>query len=254
MASPATFVLVHGGWHAGWCWDPLADRLRAAGQRVLAPDLPGHGANRLPATERPWEHYVPAIADLVAAQPEPVVLVGHSSGGMIAGAVARELPARVAAVVYLAAFLLPPGHSPRDVMGPNSGSVLTDAILFDPATGTTSIRPELARAAFYHDCTDETAAWAIARLQPEPAIPPGAGEGEPDPPGPAAPAPPRVYIETLQDRALPIAIQRRMVADIPCDAVFSLDASHSPFLSDPDGLARILLDIGARFARPTATP
>src|SRR4051812_38188961 len=42
----ATFILVHGAWHGGWCWERLAPLLTAAGHRVLAPDLPGMGADR----------------------------------------------------------------------------------------------------------------------------------------------------------------------------------------------------------------
>ena len=43
-----TFVLIHGAWHGGWCWEKVAPLLEARGHRVLAPDLPGHGANRTP--------------------------------------------------------------------------------------------------------------------------------------------------------------------------------------------------------------
>jgi len=37
------FVLVHGAWHGGWAWQPVASRLRAAGHRVWAPTCPGLG-------------------------------------------------------------------------------------------------------------------------------------------------------------------------------------------------------------------
>ncbi len=241
----ATFVLVHGGWHAGWCWERLAPLLSRTGNRVVAPDLPAHGADRTPVSERPWERYVPAIEEIVQAQDEPVVLVGHSSGGMIISEVARMIPERIAALVYLAAFLLPQGGSPREMIGPESGSLLTGALRSDPETGTTSIDPSLARDVFYHDCTDADATRAIARLAPEPAIPPGLGdELEPDPPLSVL----RMYIETTEDRALPIAVQRAMVRAMPCDAVYTMPTSHSPFLSQPEQLAEILNDVGARYA------
>lgn len=242
-------LLVHGGWHAGWCWERLAPLLEEAGQTVLAPDLPGHGGDRTPISSRPWERYVPSIVEIARAQPEPVVLVGHSSGGMIISEVARQIPERVAALVYLAAFLLPPGVTPREVIGPKSESLLTEAIVVHPEEGTTTIRPELARAAFYHDCSDEDAAWAVTQLQPEPIIPPGAGDNSESH---SEPDIPRVYIETSEDRALPPATQRQMHAALPREAVYAMATSHSPFLSQPERLAEILIEIGDRFGREAA--
>src|SRR5690348_7432805 len=77
----SVFVLIHGSWHGGWCWERVTPLLRAAGHRVIAPDLPGHGHDA-PPVERAYERYVPFVCGLLDAQPEPVVLVGHSSGGM----------------------------------------------------------------------------------------------------------------------------------------------------------------------------
>src|SRR6187455_1561141 len=42
-ARPTTFVLVHGAWHGGWCWQRVSDRLTARGHRVFAPTLTGLG-------------------------------------------------------------------------------------------------------------------------------------------------------------------------------------------------------------------
>ena len=39
----ATFVLVHGAWHGGWCWGPLEQALRAFGHDVTSPTLTGLG-------------------------------------------------------------------------------------------------------------------------------------------------------------------------------------------------------------------
>jgi pimeloyl-ACP methyl ester carboxylesterase len=238
----AVFILVHGGWHGGWCWERVTPLLEHAGHRALAPDLPGHGADRTPLSDRPWEWYVPAIAELAAAQSEPVILVGHSSGGMVISETARLQPGSIAALVYLTAFLLPSGATPRDVMGDGSGSLLPEAMVVDPIAGLTTIRPEMAREVFYHDCSDADVAWARERLQPEPLIPPGSADAA-NSIAAVEPQVPRVYIETLQDRALPLAVQRRMSTNLPCDSVFALETSHSPFLSKPEQLAAILATI-----------
>ncbi len=80
----SSYVLVHGAWHGGWCWDDVADGLRARGHDVVAIDLPEH--DRPGTTTRIWAtlgHYVEAVAGAVAAAPEPPVLVGHSMGGHV---------------------------------------------------------------------------------------------------------------------------------------------------------------------------
>ncbi|MFN8590135.1 MAG: alpha/beta fold hydrolase [Thermomicrobiales bacterium] len=109
----ATFIAVHGGWHGGWCWQRVTPLLERQGHRVPAPDLPAHGDDHNSVTARPWEHYAATIAGLIERQPASVILVGHSSGGMVISAAARLVPDRIAALVYLAAFLLPPGATPR---------------------------------------------------------------------------------------------------------------------------------------------
>jgi pimeloyl-ACP methyl ester carboxylesterase len=243
----STFLFVHGGWHGGWCWQRVAQRLAAAGHRVLTPDLPGHGADPTPVSARPWERYVPSLLDIVETQREPVILVGHSSGGMLISEVARRQPDKVAALVYLAAFLLPRGANPGDVMDEGSGSLLTEALTIDLEAGTTTVRPAMVREVFYHDCPTDVAAWAASQLRPEPVIPRGAAPR--DEGASADIAVPRVYLETTQDRALPIAMQRRMEAAMPCDAVFTLETSHSPFLSQPERLADILVRIDENIAQ-----
>jgi hypothetical protein len=55
----------------------------------------------------------------------------------------------------------------------------------------------------------------------------------------------RAYVETLDDRALSIGLQRQMQADLPCEEVVSLPSGHSPFLSMPGRLAETLLQLGA---------
>lgn len=233
-----TFLLVHGGWHGGWCWEKLTPLLHAAGHHAIAPDLPGHGADRTPIAARPWERYVPSVVALLEEAPEPVVLVGHSSGGMIISAAAAQRPRRVRTLVYLAAFLLPAGIVPPHVMRDDHESLLPAALIVDEAARTVCVDPARAREVFYHDCSDVDAAWALQRLQPEPIPPRDSAQ-----PSAAPDGVPRVYIETLQDRALGPATQRRMVATLPCERVCSLPTGHSPFISAPAALAECLLAI-----------
>jgi pimeloyl-ACP methyl ester carboxylesterase len=103
----STFVLIHGSWHAAWCWHKIAPRLEVAGHKVLVPDLPAHGRNprwsRGLVTLRAMTRSVTTVLD---ALPEPAIVVAHSRGGIVASSVAEARPTRIAGLVYLAAFLL----------------------------------------------------------------------------------------------------------------------------------------------------
>ncbi|WP_461056300.1 alpha/beta fold hydrolase [Spirosoma arcticum] len=53
-----TFVLVHGAWHGAWCWKKVTPLLEANGNRVLVPDLPGHGVDKTPPATVTLDDYV----------------------------------------------------------------------------------------------------------------------------------------------------------------------------------------------------
>lgn len=109
----ATFVLVHGAWHGGWCWRRVYDRLTNKGHYVIAPTLSGVG-------ER--SHLPPDLIDLSAQiadvageikwkDLDGIVLVGHSYGGMVITGVAEQLRNRISAIVHLDAFMPENGQS-----------------------------------------------------------------------------------------------------------------------------------------------
>ncbi|MDX1689631.1 MAG: alpha/beta hydrolase [Acidimicrobiia bacterium] len=85
-AHPVPIVLVHGAWHGAWCWEERAvPGLVAAGFRVHAVDLRGHGRSSNPRSLRRTriDHYVEDLESVVASIAEPVVVVGHSMGGLV---------------------------------------------------------------------------------------------------------------------------------------------------------------------------
>src|SRR4051794_22012520 len=110
----ATTLLIHGAWHGAWCWHKLAPLLEAAGARVLAPDLPSMGADSTPPGVITLDYWARFIADLIEQQDEPVTLVAHSRGGVIASRVAELVPDRLEKLVYVAAYLLPAGGTVAD--------------------------------------------------------------------------------------------------------------------------------------------
>lgn len=81
----ASLLLVHGAWHGAWCWeDHLAPRLRDAGQAVTAIDLRHHGAKERKGLRRSRiRDYVADLDSAASALPAPLVVVGHSMGGLV---------------------------------------------------------------------------------------------------------------------------------------------------------------------------
>ena len=101
----AAFLLIHGAWHGGWCWERLVPELEARGHEVHAPALPGHGGDPAEPAGVSMDDYVERAASTLRAMPEPAIVVGHSMGGMVVSAAAQAEPERVRALVYLCAFL-----------------------------------------------------------------------------------------------------------------------------------------------------
>lgn len=129
------FVLVHGAWHGGWCWDRVAERLRARGCEVHAPTLTGlePTASRSADTIDLSTHVADIVALVRALPAQSIVLVGHSYGGMVISAVAEALEDRIASIVFLDAFLPRDGQSLVDI-AENSRAAVAAARTADLAT------------------------------------------------------------------------------------------------------------------------
>src|SRR6476619_3074890 len=100
---PATFVLVHGAWHGGWCWKKLTPLLREAGYDVFAPTLTGLGErSHLLTRDVGLDTHITDIGQVLEYEDlTNVVLVGHSYGGMVITGVADRAGDRIAQLVYL---------------------------------------------------------------------------------------------------------------------------------------------------------
>jgi pimeloyl-ACP methyl ester carboxylesterase len=231
-----TFILVAGAWHGAWCWDRVAALLIEGGHRVLTPELPATGADRTDPATITLESWARGLADLVGRETEPVV-VGHSRAGIVISRAAELEPARIARLVYLAAYLLPRGATMAAAARADVDS-LVPANMMPAASGITcTLRPEVIPDAFYGDCDVDTVAHAQAHLTPEPlkplVTPLKVSDGR-------FGTVPRSYIECTRDRTVTLEAQRRMQMALPCEPVITLDSDHSPFLSHPRELAAAL--------------
>ncbi|OGO50967.1 MAG: hypothetical protein A2148_03010 [Chloroflexi bacterium RBG_16_68_14] len=234
----STYILVHGAWHGGWCWYKVVPLLEKAGHTVLAPDLPGLGKDKTPVSEVSLALWAEHVCRLLDAQPEPAVLVGHSRGGIVLSEVAERRPDKVKTLVYLSAFLLRSGESLLQVAGKDATSLVVPNLVVADDQSSCMVREEALRDAFYGDCPDEDVTLAKLCLAPEPMAPLATPVSVTEENFGRVP---RAYIECLQDRAVPLALQRRMYTDLPCQKVISMDTSHSPFFSAPQALVDHLL-------------
>jgi pimeloyl-ACP methyl ester carboxylesterase len=115
-----TFVLVHGAWHGGWCWQRVADRLRGGGHRVFTPTLTGLGErSHLLRTGIDLKTHIADVVNVMKwEQLTDVVLCGHSYGGMVISGVAEQMAAAIRSIVFLDAFVPRNGEAVQDLTGP----------------------------------------------------------------------------------------------------------------------------------------
>ena len=114
----ATFVLVHGAWHGGWCWQKVIPFLEEASHEVYAPTLTGlaERASELSPDVGLDTHIQDIVGLLQEKNLHGVILVGHSYGGMVITGVVDEVPERIAHLVYLDTFVPRDGESMADVV------------------------------------------------------------------------------------------------------------------------------------------
>ncbi len=234
------YVLVHGAWHGAWCWDKVVPVLAAAGHTAVAVDLPGHGSDTTPIEDLGLGDYVDRTSQVLAQQPEPVVLVGHSHGGATISMTAERHPEKVKALVYVCAFLLRDGQSIADLVAAGEQSLVKRNMASLDGGRSLVIRDDALRDGLFGDCTDADFEWARSRLVPEPSSPRTTPVTVTDE---LFGRVPRVYVECLRDNAVPLSMQREMCAESPCEKVITMDTGHSPFISAPEELAAHLMAV-----------
>ena len=245
MALPA-LVLVHGGQHAGDCWDPTVDEIhrQAPELTVLAVDLPGRRGtpgDLATATIGDWVDSL--LSDIENAGLDEFVIVGHSMAGLTVPGVATKLGAsRVREMVFAAAFVPPDGGAVVDTLPGlvgwyarrkadtgRSGTLPTALAEFAFCNGMTRQQRRFSRDRFYA----ESPSIIFENVD---------RSGLPD-------DVPRTWILTLRDRALSQRSQRTSIAALGgVQTVIPIDTCHNLMVSEPRRLAEILLDRCRRYA------
>jgi pimeloyl-ACP methyl ester carboxylesterase len=229
------YVLVHGGAQGAWCWDRLAPLLQEAPgvDRVVAVDLPGHGARRLTDhTHIGLEHSVDTIVDAVVDHGfTELVLVGHAMGAIAVIEAAPLVADRLTHLVFVA------GMVPFEGMS-------ADEMLQTRFEGEPSQWERIAatdeRAVYGADMDDDTAAWFFANLTPAADRP----HRPPRTPVHVNKLPedvPVTYVVQTRDQSFAPSLQRRMLANLRKPRVVEIDAGRNSMITRPGELATILL-------------
>lgn len=239
----ACFVLIHGSWHGGWCFDLVAERLRAAGHHVAAPDLPGMGGNEEELAAVTLDHWAEFAAQhcrsMKAQFGGSVVLAGHSRGGIVISEAGERAPEDISALVYICAMMLPDGFSRAVFKEHEIPNPAFDALISKTPSGAGTV------------ITGENPGAVFAQLSPPELVEKAMLRFVAEPHGPRATpldltkdrwgSIPRTYVECAEDRTIPLSSQRLMQELSPGSKRVTLDADHSPFFSRPDELTAALI-------------
>ncbi|MBV8785825.1 MAG: alpha/beta hydrolase [Mycobacterium sp.] len=220
MGLPS-LVLVHGGQHAGDCWEPTIERLGCLDPdlKVLAVDLPGRrgkSGDLITACLHGWVDSV--VSDIDAAGLDDLVIVAHSMAGLIVpGVVAKLGSARVREMILAAAYVPPDGSALVDTMPGPLGWYARHVSLRKAQKG------EPSGSRFYPESPSIVLESVDRSAMPHEV--------------------PRTWILTTRDRALSVKLQRASIQAIGgVQQVISVETCHNLMISEPEKMAQILVE------------
>jgi pimeloyl-ACP methyl ester carboxylesterase len=237
-----TVVLIHGSGHTSLIWDDVVAKLDGP---ALAVDLPGRRRRPADLTLGTIEASSAAAAsDVEAAGAHRVVLVGHSSGGLILPSLAARLGARVCHLVFVAGLIAADGHSVSEIIAPDDpdSMLATRDALCQQYSGTTfgglsDGEPPIDTDLGLTEDVRTVGSIESLTLMYQPVSWQG-----------VSPSLPRSFVRCLADPIQPREMQARLIASAGADEVFDIDADHTPAVSRPDELAHFVNRVAARYA------
>ncbi|MBA3593252.1 MAG: alpha/beta hydrolase [Pseudomonadota bacterium] len=242
----ANFVLVHGAWHGGWCWQRVTSALQAQGHRVHAVTLTGLGerAHLLAPSITLDTHIDDVISAIEVEELHDVILVVHSYAGMIGTAVADRLGKHLKHLVYVDAVIPKPGES-----WSSTQSAATQQQRLSAAQSTTRFSfpppdPEV------FGLIDADHAWVKRRQTPHPG---NTYQAPLDFDVKRVSAIPRTFVNCTEPALGTIEPSRLRVKDpkfwdgawLPNSKIVEIKTGHDPMITEPAALTKILLDCAA---------
>ena len=233
-APKPEIVLVHGAWEEANIWQAVTPLLKKDGYHVVTVTLPGRPSSPLSPDKVSLDLYRDTILNAIGNPAQPVVLVGHSFGGITISVAAEAAPQKIKTLVYVAAYLPKDGQSLLDLGNSDKDSTIGPHLQIMKDKGIIAVEKSACADLFCLDCNDQLRAAIPNLIVDEPLAPlatpvhlTAARFGTVD----------KVYIRTAKDQVVSPSLQALMVAATPVRKEITIDTGHTPFLTDPHGLA-----------------
>jgi len=235
-----TFVLVHGAWQSAYVWSAIKASLEKKGNKVTVVELPAHGADNTPAASVSINSYRDKIISTIGNLTGKVILVGHSMGGVVVSAVAEKIPERIEKLVFIGAFVPQDGQSLLDLAFQDKNSLLGPNLIPSADQLTLDVNKDKLTDIFCQDASESIKKLVTTNYKPEPAIPfadkiklSAAAFGSVN----------KYYVFTSKDQAISLELQKQMANAASITKTYTVDTGHSPFLSMPEKVSEIFIDI-----------
>lgn len=237
-----TFVLVHGALFTGSVWSDVDHYLNAHGAKTVVVNVPGRNQDGVNPAAATLDLAAKKVCAAVRAQKGPVILVGHSQGGAIITQSSNDCGKDIKALVYIAAVVPQSGEGVFKALSGHDNANFDACATFNPLTQSYEVyREGPIRQNFMADVSAAKAKAAIAGMVAEPAL---IGSAKLQFNEKQFKQMPKYYIETTQDKIISWDTQKKIAAKWQWNKRFTLQSSHSPFLSQPELLGSYLLQIG----------
>jgi pimeloyl-ACP methyl ester carboxylesterase len=236
-ADKPVIVLVHGAFEAADVWAPVSAQLKKDGYETIAVNLPGRPGNPLSPPQASADRYRDAVLAKLGPLKSPVILVGHSFGGITISNVAEAAPDQIKTLVYVAAYLPASGDSLLSLSQKDPDSQMGPSFRVSDDKTSASVDPAKRGDLFCNDCAEAVKAQVAAGIVDEPLAPPATPVtltaerfGKVD----------KVYIHTARDIVVSPKLQTAMVTATPVRKEITLQTGHAPFARDPVALAKAI--------------
>ncbi|MEM7720130.1 MAG: alpha/beta hydrolase [Pseudomonadota bacterium] len=236
-----TYLLIHGAWAGPWIWEQTAAHLSKAGHTVVVGDPLGQLEPGVDQVAETFETAMRRLTGLVDKIGGPLIAVGHSGGGVFASALAEARPDRIATLAYVAGFMLPSKTNYSEIAAQQApGWGIGPHLNWNAQQTTSQVPVEAAVEVFFHDCKPADARATARCLTP---FPEAVRSAAPVLTNAQFGRVPRVYIECIGDRSIPLAAQRQMQRLVPGARCISLDCGHAPMLARPETFCAALIEL-----------
>lgn len=224
-----TFVLVHGAWYGGWCWNRVAEPLRRRGHRVSTPTCPGNGElKHLLSKDITLSTWITAVENhLVYEDLKDVILVGSGFAGVVISGVADRVPHLLRSLVYLDALVLPNGSSAFD----EQPAAITQKRIEQAQSVGGGIGIPQSPIASYGIHDKEMEAWVEARLGLQPIGPYQEKLVLRNPLGNGVP---RIYVDCNASPYPPLEGVKKKVREQSGWRRVEFKAHHDPMITEPE--------------------